>query len=1168
MPTAHWPTSRCAPALRGDERQANAPKLDVLAHIQPFANWPLAGLQLSTRSLDLAALSSAAPRTRLDAQAEVQSAGLDRPAQASVRVQNHEPGRWDSGGLPVREARLELGGTLNRFDRIEIRNLEALLGDDRQAAGRVQGGGQWAGSELQLQLKLADIEPARLHASVPPLRAGGALTVQVNGVPLPAASSASAPAPSSTPTAAAGWRARIDGALDGTLGASAKPLHAQFKLAATAETVELTQARVTAGEASALASVKAQRRRDGGQPVWHLAGDGQLEQFDPTLWWPGAADTAWGRGPHRFNGRWQADVQLPESLAEQVRRQHASAFAALRGQLHIDLADSVLAGMPMAARADLRGDGQALGVRASWQAAGNQATLEGRFAVDGGQDQWRLDAALPALAALQPLSSLLPATGAASWPRSGAMTLQAQLDGRWPELRGGSGSLQVNGLRAGEFGLSDGMARWRFGGDVDAPIELTLDAKGLEQGAQRADEIQARVDGTLRAHRISAHIETPARPPAWSENLLGTAGSGTRATLDARGAWQAAAGGGGRWQASDTSLRVLAREGKGEPWLDVKGLQGELVFDAHAALAQAQLAPGRAQFAGGAALRWSEASWRADGRRLDVRGELEPLTVAPLLARLQPDIGWAGDLTLAGRIEVHAAERFDADVVLARSGGDLRIADESGVVQPMGIDELRLAFSAHDGTWQFAQGLAGRQIGEMAGAQVVRTSAQARWPAADARLEGVLQMHVANLGAWGVWVPPGWRLGGNLLISASLGGRFGAPELRGDMQGHELSVRNVLQGIGVSDGELAASLEGDVVRVQRLSFKGGDGSLNLSGEAALGEAPSAKLQLVAERFRLLGRIDRRLVASGNAQLQFDRDTLQLDGKFSVDEGLIDFSETTAPSLDDDVVVVRAASAPGATARARHVRRRRRCRRRCATLRSTWRSALGEKLQIRGRGLDASLRGDLRLSTPGGRPALNGSVRAVNGTYVAYAQKLVIERGELTFTGAPENPRLDILALRPNLDVRVGVAVTGLLAEPARAPVQRTRDARDGQAVVAAARPRPARGSAATTRRWCSARRWHCWPAKSRRRPINCSTSSVSPNFRCGRGDRRDTRDHRVGGRATVAALVRRLRTQRQRHHRQLAADLPHRAALHGARAVGRRQLAGLHLAVALVTTRR
>jgi len=184
---------------------------------------------------------------------------------------------------------------------------------------------------------------------------------------------------------------------------------------------------------------------------------------------------------------------------------------------------------------------------------------------------------------------------------------------------------------------------------------------------------------------------------------------------------------------------------------------------------------------------------------------------------------------------------------------------------------------------------------------------------------------------------------------------------------------------------------------------------------------------VAEHFRLLGRIDRRIVTSGSAQLQLRRDSLQLDGQFNVDEGLFDFSKANAPSLDDDVVVVRAASAPGNGA-ARDPRGA------APALPAPMRNAqvnlavaLGDKLQIRGHGLDASLRGDLRLSTPGGRPALHGSVRAVNGTYVAYAQRLAIERGELAFSGAPENPRLDILAIRPNLDVRVGVAVTGLLS---------------------------------------------------------------------------------------------------------------------------------------------
>jgi translocation and assembly module TamB len=40
-----------------------------------------------------------------------------------------------------------------------------------------------------------------------------------------------------------------------------------------------------------------------------------------------------------------------------------------------------------------------------------------------------------------------------------------------------------------------------------------------------------------------------------------------------------------------------------------------------------------------------------------------------------------------------------------------------------------------------------------------------------------------------------------------------------------------------------------------------------------------------------------------------------------------------------------------------------------------------------------------------------------------------ERGIVAFTGPPDNPRLDVLALRPNLDVRVGVAITGTTQNP-------------------------------------------------------------------------------------------------------------------------------------------
>ncbi|MGE5117696.1 MAG: translocation/assembly module TamB domain-containing protein, partial [Betaproteobacteria bacterium] len=91
--------------------------------------------------------------------------------------------------------------------------------------------------------------------------------------------------------------------------------------------------------------------------------------------------------------------------------------------------------------------------------------------------------------------------------------------------------------------------------------------------------------------------------------------------------------------------------------------------------------------------------------------------------------------------------------------------------------------------------------------------------------------------------------------------------------------------------------------------------------------------------------------------------------------------------------------------------------------------LGQQLRLRGRGIDTLLRGELHVGAPSGQLAVDGSVRTAEGHYAAYGQKLDIERGLLAFAGAPDNPRLDIVAIRPNLDVRVGVAIAGSAQAP-------------------------------------------------------------------------------------------------------------------------------------------
>ena len=92
--------------------------------------------------------------------------------------------------------------------------------------------------------------------------------------------------------------------------------------------------------------------------------------------------------------------------------------------------------------------------------------------------------------------------------------------------------------------------------------------------------------------------------------------------------------------------------------------------------------------------------------------------------------------------------------------------------------------------------------------------------------------------------------------------------------------------------------------------------------------------------------------------------------------------------------------------------------------------MGDDLKIRGKGLDAKLNGELHITSPEGRISVAGAISAVNGTFQAYGQKLTINRAVITFTGPLDNPRLDILATRPDLEtVTVGVEVTGTVLYP-------------------------------------------------------------------------------------------------------------------------------------------
>jgi translocation and assembly module TamB len=1015
--------------LRGAPRGPHeAPALDLRAKLQLLQAWPLAGLSLQTTALDLAALSAQAPRTRLSGSAELLSTARNEPLRATVELRNALPGRWNEGRLPVRSVTLQALGTLEQPDRLEITRFDVELADAIRGAGHWSGSALWLGTELTLDTRLAAVAPQRLDSRAAAMTLTGPVSAKVRGLPSPDASAA-AGAPPQPPQV--DWTLDLTGAVEG----APKAVRLAMEGSASDQRVELRRVRAQAGAASAEMRAMLQRA---GRQAWQLQTAGSLVDFNPLPWWPGEAGSAWRQGPHRLSARWDMSVRLPASAAGMPWLALAQRLAG-NGSLRIQ--DSVLAGVPLVASMDLKalavaGPGSA-SMHAELLLGGNRFTVDGRGDPGGSgrTDQWRAELEADSLASLAPLARLSPAL--VDWlPQRGSAAATLAADGRWPEMRL-EGHARVQQLLAGPLALADGQARWHLDTGGVQPLSLQVDLTDLQWGGSRAGQVRASLGGRLADHRIEFFGALPLAPPLLAERALGLpAQPGTQALLQARGAWLANPAGGGLWSARVERLQAGTWDGRpgasldgsapakeAAPWAETRDLRVEVTLGAGGSLQALRADPGRLRLGDALALRWDEVrvDLRSSLPQIELRADIEPFAVAPLLARMQPGAGWQGDLKMAGRVDIRAAERFDADVVFERTEGDLHLADAGGT-QLMGLGELRLALSAHDGLWTFSPTLKGRSLGEIGGQLQVRTGPERRWPHADAAIGGSAQAFVADLGVWSAWVPPGWRLAGELRSTAALSGTFGDPRFTGALSGSRLGVRNLLQGVNVADGEVAMRLEGDAAQIDRFTLTGGDGRITVTGGATLGRAPQARVKLVAERFRVLGRVDRLVIASGQAELLLQAEQARLEGQFTVDEGLFDISRADAPTLDNDVTVRREGDA---VLRAAEAAAPRPARNFVLGLDID----MGQQLRLRGRGLDTLLRGQLRLTAPAGRLAINGTISTEGGTYAAYGQRLVIDRGIVAFSGPPDNPRLDVLALRPNIDLRVGVAITGNVMTP-------------------------------------------------------------------------------------------------------------------------------------------
>lgn len=997
------------------------PEVEADVQVLPFEAWPLGQMHLSTRAWDFSTFSAGLPRTRVSGQAWIGRRDRLSPMEARAELVNDAAARWDQQGLPLSRLLLQAKSPSMALDTLDIKTFDLTL-----TSGRWSGTGKWSGRTLQLDTRLQEVRPQALDRRAPAMRLSGPLSLQWR----PGATSQG-----SEKAAAWTWKSELEGRLDD----SAQVVSLSTQGGVSSQGLEIQ--RLFAASGSATADLKLRVRREKSKR-WLAQSEGHLSGFDPAAWYPGPEGTPWRKGPHRLNARWQLDLSAPVSTTERALPEW---FQSLQGEGRLEVQPSQLAGVDLqgsmrmereaaSARSRVRGDLRIGRNRLEFEGSGDPLG-------PGDADQLRAQLQGQALGDLAPLASIHPEL--AAWvPRQGSAQGQFRIEGRWPALKS-SGDGRTKGLQIGPFSVSEGTAQWQVATARDQPWDVQLEVLDAAWGTQRAKVFRANVKGSSQSHRISLEAAAPLLPAASLERAFGLRpGEGTQAHLSGLGSWESKPGAGGIWRGQFERLTAGVWDGQLKnalrpdgSWFDAQGLKAEIRWDGQGQLAAVRAAAGQAQVGGAVPLRWEEFVYQASSSRQDLilQAEVPATPVAPFLQRASQG-SWSGDLKVSARVSLRATDTLDADVVLRRESGDL-LFSENGlqqlpqaqqvqqVQQAMGLSAAELTLSAHDGVWKVTPRLAGKTLGQLAGTFTLRTSPALRWPDPQAQLEGSLDLSVANLGIWSAWVPPGWRIAGALNTTARLGGRFGAPQFTGELLAQGVDVRNLLQGIAFSQGELKVALNGETARVERLRLKAGDGELTGDGVATLGLAPTAQLNVQARQFRVLGRVDRQLVLSGQGALALQTDKLQAQGQLKVDSGLFDLSSRDAPSLDDDVKVIREGAPRGASTETAGPSRWARSQQVAVSIN------LGENLKVKGRGLDTTLKGQVQLSTPGGHLALQGALDAAGGTYAAYGQKLDIERGVVAFSGPAESARLDILALRPNIDYRVGVSITGGALNP-------------------------------------------------------------------------------------------------------------------------------------------
>jgi translocation and assembly module TamB len=270
----------------------------------------------------------------------------------------------------------------------------------------------------------------------------------------------------------------------------------------------------------------------------------------------------------------------------------------------------------------------------------------------------------------------------------------------------------------------------------------------------------------------------------------------------------------------------------------------------------------------------------------------------------------------------------------------------------------------------------------------------------------------------------GEKAAGMLNANLRLGGSAQKPLVYGRMALDKVDIDGHWMPFDMTDGRLVMNFDGMTSTMEGL-VSTTRGQLNLSGDADWRDINAWRARIAAKGDKLRVTVPPMIRIDVSPDLVFEAtpQLFSLNGSVDIPWARITVQELpeSAVGVSSDEVMLDDQLKPIQPKTAG------------IPINSNLMIHVGNDVRLDAFGLKARLKGDLKVVQDKNGLGLNGQIDIPSGRFHAYGQDLIVRKGQLMFSGPPDQPLLNIEAIRnpesTEDDVTAGVRVTGLADAP-------------------------------------------------------------------------------------------------------------------------------------------